>query len=234
MSELEKNQEAPEALQEGQADGADREESGAAEHPLPDLDQDPRFRKHKSLMDQRLAQERAERERLQKELEEHRRKVEELSLRGATPTEQAKYYQNRLTALEEEQRVQAQRQEQQARAYKRATELLDSLGLTPETPGLDWEGDPLTDGFERLALSAAKMASSKGKQTQERVEAEVRKAKQDAIKETGAAQVSTAKGDAGSALEAEYRKEMAALRGSSDMRAYVDLRERYREKGLPI
>lgn len=234
MAELNEHQEAPgQQLQEGQAEGATQDAQGATEHSQVNLDELPQFRQWKSTMDRKLSQERQERERLKNELEEYRGKVDELSLRDAEPEEREQYYQNKIAQLEEERRLQAQRQEKMAAASQRAQKFLDALGLNADTPGLDWSGDPLEDGFEKLALSAAEVASKQGNKTQKQIDAQVREAKQEAVRDTGAARVSTATGQP-SPLHREYVKELDALRGTGNFRAYADLKAKYRKKGLNI
>jgi len=234
MAELEQTQEAPkEQLQEGQADGATQAEERATEQKPVNLDELPEFRQWKSTMDRKLSQEQQERERLKTELEEHRKKVDELSLRDAPPEERERYLRNKITQLEEERRLQTERQQQVKQATDRAEAFLESMGLSTDTPGLDWSGDPMGDGFEKLALSAAKLASSRTDKTKEQVEAEKRQAEQEALRKTGAARVSTATSEGDSDLARAYRKELGEL-GTGNFRAYADLRQRYRDKGLPI
>lgn len=234
-SELEQKQDTPEeGLREGQAEGVSQADERATERQPVNLDDLPEFRQWKSTMDRKLAEETRERERLKKELEEHRKKVDELSLKDAPPEERERYYRNRVTQLEEEQKLQADRQAKMAAANQRAIDFLSTLGLTPETPGLDWGGDPLADGFERLALSAAKLASSTTRSSQEQVEAKTREAKQEALKESGVPRVSTATSEGASDLERAYQKELGALRGSGNFRAFVELKKKYREKGLQV
>ncbi|MGD2144987.1 MAG: hypothetical protein PVF54_10960 [Anaerolineae bacterium] len=233
MDELVENQETSEAqLQEGQVEEVSPEESQAAEQPQINLDDLPQFRQWKSTMDRKLATERKERERLQQELEENRSMVDELSLRDADPDERVAYYRNKMTQLEEEQRLQAERQQRIAEAGEKADALLEKLGLTRQTPGLDWGGDPLGDGFERLALSAVDVASRNRSMGKQEVEAKVREAKQAAVKQTGAAVVSTAKEGSGPSLRAEYEKARAKLKGTGDIRALINLKDEFREKGL--
>lgn len=235
MAELETTQDASdEQLQEGQAEEASQEESQATEERPANLDEDPRFRQWKSKMDRIVATERKERERLQQELEAHREKVDELSLKDAQPEERVNYYRNKVAQLEQEQRIQSQRQQQIAEMTEKADTLLNKLGLDRNSPGLDWSGDPMEDGFEKLALSAVEVASKKQGTSKQQVEAEVRKAKQEAIKETGAADVSTATKGGGPSLRAQYEKELAELRGSRNVRGFVALRHKYREKGLDV
>lgn len=234
MAGLENAQEAPNTeLQEGQQGGAGQEQTQATEQPTSNLDDDPRFREWKSKMDKRLAQERAEREKLQKELAQHRAKMDELMLRDAPPEEREKYLRNKLTQLEEEQRLQSERQARATQAYQEAEDFLATLGLSADTPGLDWSGDPLQDGFRRLARSAAEIVAGRGTQTKEQVETQVRQARQQAAKETGAANVSTATGGS-PALRAEYQKKLEALKGTGDFRGYAELKAQYRAKGLNV
>lgn len=236
MAELDERQAASEEqIREGQAEEAGTAEAQAAEEsPRVNLDDLPEFRSWKSTMDKRLAQERKERDRLAQELEATRTRLDEVALRDADPSEQVEFYRKKVAALEEGQRLQAQRQQQVAEVTERANAVLERLGLTRDTPGLDWSGDPTEDGFERLVMSAVELASRQQGPKDKKVEAEMRKARQQAIKETGAVDVSTAKPGASPTLEAEYRKRLAELTGSNDMRAYVDLKTEFREKGLDV
>lgn len=235
MSELENRQDAPEQqLQQGQAEGATQEGTEATEQQPVNLDELPEFRQWKSKMDRKLAAEKAERDRLAQELDQFRSKVDELSLRDASPDEREQYYKNKIATLEEERRMQAARQRKVAEATQRAEKFVTQLGLSMDTPGLDFSGDPTTtEGWQQFALSAAEIASKQRNKTQEQIDAEVREAQQEAVKKTGAAKVSTATGQA-SPLRAEYQKKLEALRGSGNFRAYSDLKAEYRKKGLKI
>jgi len=235
MSELETTQEASEQqLQEGQAEEAGQEESQATEQSPVNLDELPQFRNWKSKMDRQLAQERGERERLQQKLEEQQERLQELQLRDAPPDEQVQILKNQLAQTREEQRMEAERRQRAARMRQEAEDVLNSLGVKRDHPDLDWSGGPTEDGVLQLMKSAAKIAAQKDNTSKQQVEAEVRKAKQEAMKETGAADVSTATGSGGPTLRAQYEKELAKLKGSRNIRAFTELRHKYREKGLDV
>lgn len=228
MAELEQDQEAPEQqLREGQAEGANQETEQAAEQKPVNLDELPEFRNWKSKMDRRVAQERQERERLQQQLEEQQERLQELQLRDAPPEEQVQILQNQLAQTREEQRMREQQRQKAAQLRQEAVEVLDTLGLSADTPGLDWSGGPSEEGLLRLVKSAAQIAAQKDDTSKQQVEAEVRKAKQEALKETGAADVSTATGSGGPSRRAQYEKKLKELRGSRNMRALIALRKEY-------
>ena len=235
MSQLEQGQEAPEQqLQEGQAEGANQETEQAGERKPVNLDELPEFRNWKSKMDRQIAQERGERERLEQQMKEQRSRLQELQLQDAPPDEQVKILKNQLAQREEEMRMQQERQRKIQERTETAQQFLNELGLDWETPGLDKSGDPLGDGFERLVMSAAKIAAQKDGNSKQQVEAKVREAQQKAVKETGAADVSTATEGGGPSLRAQYEKDLAKLRGSRNVRAFVALKKEYREKGLDV
>jgi len=239
MSQLTQDPNAPEGtLQEGQGEGAGQETGQASEQPAQiNLDEDPRFRKHKSVMDQKLAERDRQIDQLQAQLEELQGRADELALRDATPEEREKYLQNKITQLQEERKLEAQQRERMTKANAKAVELLAKHGLTMDTPGINFNVDPTTyEGWQEFSLSVADVVSRRSQMTQEQVEAEVREAKQKAIKETGALKVSTATGTGSTddALWAAYRKELEPLRGTGDFGAWAAVRKKYRAKGLPI
>lgn len=238
MSELTQDPEAPESTlpEEGQGAGAGRETPQATELPV-NLDEDPRFRKHKSKMDHKLAEKDQQIQSLQQRIDDLQSRADELALRDATPDEREQYLRNQLTQLREEQRIQALRQQKMAQANQAARDLLALHGFDESTPGINFEVDPTTlEGWQAFSLSVAQVANQRTEQTHEQVEAQVREAQQKALKETGAAKVSTATGGTSGddALWGEYHKEIAALRGSGNLAKWAQVRAQYREKGLPL
>lgn len=179
--------------------------AGAEAQPKVELTELEEFRKYQSGVDRREGELRrqleAQQARLQ-ELEQQAQQVEEQRLlQDADPDELAAFYQRKLA----EERARAQTQQQaltlQQQVMAAGQSLLARLGLSSDTPELDWgDGQPTWENYARLTESALGLvAAARGdaaKTAEEKVERAAREARQAAIKETGAARVSTATGGA--------------------------------------
>lgn len=233
MAEIEREAGAVEGAQEGKPEAAAETEDRSTEQHV-NLDEFEDFRKFKSMTDKRIAEERSRREQVEQQLGQLQQQLEEAALKDAPPEEQVTYLKGKMARLQQERARDQYVQQQRQKVNQEAIRLLSDLGIRQDHPELDWSGDPLQDGMARLAASAARIAAGQAKVSKKTVEAKVREAKQEAVKETGAADVSTATEGAGPSLQAQYQKDLAELRGSRDYRAYVELKRRYREKGLPV
>lgn len=202
------------------AGAAETPATGAAQQAaLPDnLDEHPGFKKHKSLMDQKvadatkLAEEARERaETAERQLQE-RQTVENQAeqarvMREGTPQEVATYWQGRAQMMEEQITTQNQQQQYVQQMTDRAEAMLKDLGLDFNTPGLDKEGGVSPDGFARLAVSAAAIAA-KTKTAEQKVATDAvgeaaRQGHLQGLKDAGvtSATLGTPGGDSGSIAE---------------------------------
>jgi hypothetical protein len=183
-------------------------EAGAQVTPPPaapqkkvDLTQFPEFQQYQAEQDRqrqqfeaqvRQAQQQAQ-EAQQRQTEMEQRLVE-MQLAGATPQEQAEYWQGQA------QKAQQALQQQQAAAQEasfvndQARAILSDLNLTPDTPGLDWTGGPTMGGLQQLVKSAAKVVAQRAQTVQQQIQqlqAGTETAALDALREAGLVTVST-------------------------------------------
>ena len=216
--------------------------AGATKVNLTDFEE---FHKWQSKADRRYAeaerraQESAKRaDALERQMAETQRMADEVRLQHADPSEQAAYYRDRLA----KERAESQRYkeaEEQVKAFQgRATEFLESVGISPDTPGLDWGGGPSSDGLLTLMESATRMIANRAQTLEQTRQAELAKATRQAelatLEQTGATQVGMSIGGTHTDLRAAYNAEKAKLAGTGDSRGYVNLNRRYRDLGLDV
>ena len=246
---------APEPEDQAIAQGAEEPTAERAE-PEPEPEQEPvkekvnlddmeEFRRWKSEADRRIAQatgqaeqERRQRELYQSQMTNLQRQLDEARLQDAEPSEVAAYYQQQLTAIQAEQQRQEEERARTQKMSDRALRFLEKLGLPPETPGLDWTGGATEDGLIALVESASELVALRGQQMtkQQKTDAETaaRAAEQKALKDAGVTKVSTVTGGAAPTLQRQYEEELAALRGSGNLDAMLNLKDAYRRKGLKV
>jgi len=199
----------------------------------------PAFRQYQASRDRQYEQLRQQMAQEQAARAEVQQQMAELQLANADPEEVAAYYQRQaseMRATQERQRTAAQ---ERMEIVGQAQQLLEELGLSAETEGLEWGEEPSWEGLARLAASAAKvkalqaqaMASESGAVATGAAQA----AKVKALKQAGVTKVSTATGAATpSNLQAEYEAEKGQLSGTGDMGAFTRLKAKYREQGLEV
>lgn len=160
------------------------------------LDDLPEFRRWKAGYDQRMAQAEKRAQDAEARATSVASRLEELELRELGPGEQAAWYRTKLAeeraALERERKAQ-----EEARALSdQATKLLKELGLSADTPGLEWGETPSPENLARLAASAARIVAAQTRQqTQqeaEQTEEQLRAARIGALNEAGVTRTSVA------------------------------------------
>lgn len=209
---------------------------------LDDLEE---FRMWKSEADRRVAQaarqaeqERQQREAYEQQMTDLKRQLDQLRLRDAEPDEVAAYYEQQLAAVQAEQ----QRQQEQARQAQimsdRAMRFLEGVGLTVDTPGLDWSGGATPEGLIALMESATGLVALRAQQMtkQQKADAEkaARTAEHKALQDAGVTKVNTATGGAPPTLQRQYEEDMAALRGTGNLDALLEVKDKYRRQGLKV
>ena len=226
--------------QEGVEEEADSQEpiaEGEPEEPQPiDLTQLDEFKKYQSSFDAQKDQWRREREAMEARMAELERRSAEAFLKDADPEEAVAYYQGELTKVQQQMAQQRRQQELVADVY---TQLQD-MGITQdEINMLDWPDEISERGALQVIKSAAKLQMQRLSHTKEEVEKEAkamaREERQKAIKETGAARTSADGGPSSKpSLAAEYAREYAKLKGTNDVLAVVELKNKYRQLGLDV
>ena len=209
------------------------------------LDDFEEFKKFKSQSDRRYAeaerraQEAAKRaDALAVQVAEAQRRADEAQLSNADPDQRAAYWQNKARRQQEEMEQQLQGVARAAAYQQRATTFLDSVGLSPDTPGLDWGSGPSQDGYEKLTESASKLLAQRATTLEQTRQAELakaaRQAELSALKQTGVTQVGMSTGGASTDLRSAFLAEKAKIDNTGDQRGWVQLQKKYRELGLDV
>ena len=169
----------------------------AAPQTTVDLTQLPDFRKYQAGVDRDKALSRQQIQALQAQLAEFQKQQAELAqqfdaarLQGVDPEEAVQILQEQLA--KERQAAQRAQQEQNVanELSQRASNMLASLGLDWDSPGLDLSGGSTPAGYQALLESAVKVAGEKlGAATQQGAET----AAEIALRATQAAQVEVAR-----------------------------------------
>ena len=209
-----------------------------------DLTQLPEFRRWQANADRRDAAYKQELAEARRQAEETARKARELEermqesqLADADPAEVIRFYRERETRMRDEMSRQAQAEARKQAINERAGQFLESVGLKPDTPGLDWTGGPTEEGLVALMESAGQVLSLRaGELARSRTttaEEAAREARQETLVESGAARVSTSAGGAPSSLRAEYEARKKTIR-RGDVSGHSALRREFRLKGLDV
>lgn len=160
---------------DGEAQGS-RTEGAIAEGESVDLTQFDEFRKFQQKYDRKLSQR-------DKEIQELRSQLDEFKLSDMEPEEKAEYYKQQREQLLQQQ----QQQQQQDQLVQDVLATLESAGINPDDPDLDWgNGEVNQENANRVLASALKIASSRD---DEQAEETVREAKREALDEAGVTQV---------------------------------------------
>jgi hypothetical protein len=175
-----------------------------AQPPAPvervDLTQFEDFRRWQSERDRREAQLRQELQARDQQMTEMQRTLNEMRLRDADPEEVAAYYQSELERVQAESQSQAAAMQERAEIVRQGQELLTDLGLSPDTPGLEWSSEPSWDGLARLATSAARVLRLQGQAVgglaAADAQAAAHQARVEALREAGVTRTTTASGAA--------------------------------------
>lgn len=210
-----------------------------------DLTELPEFRRYQSendrkrtALEQQLQQMQAELQASQQQLQQLQEQNLEAQVANLPPEEQAQVYQRELQRIRNEA---AQGREQRAREAQFATQakqLLESTGIDPDDPALDWSGGPTAEGMIKLQQSVLQLQMAQATEALQDNEKKAKKAaqtaQQEALQQAGVTQVSMATGHASSPLRQQYEQERQRLVGSGNVAGAAQLRRQYREQGLDI
>ena len=204
-----------------------------------DLSKSDEFRKYQAARDRREEQLRQQMAETQRQMQEMQRQMAQAQLKDADPEQVAQYYQSEIQRLQTETRQREAAMSERERCVTKAQELLQELGIEPNTPGLDWGDEPSAEGLVRLATSAAKVKALQARALQQQQQSVVadatQAAKAEALTQAGVTKVNTATGTAGPRdLRAEFEAEKAKLVHSGDVGAYAQLKSKYRKQGLDV
>lgn len=213
--------------------------------PKVNLDELPEFRTWKSQADRRVAEAAREADRVKQEkaqLEVRLRELEEQSararLQGADPEDVVKFYEQRERDMHAAYERDLRERQEAEEVVRDGLDYLASVGLSKDTPGLEWSEKPNREGLVKLIASAGRVLAAKAQAAEATKVIETQQAVQvaraEVAEETGAAKVSTGTGGSSPALLAEYEAKRSALRGTGDYDALFRLKKAYREKGLDI
>ena len=210
-----------------------------AEKGKVDLSQSEEFRKYQAARDRREEQLRQQMAETQRQMQEMQRQMAQAQLKDADPEQVAQYYQSEIVRLQAETQQREAAMSERERCVAQAQQLLEELGIEPNTPGLDWGDEPSAEGLVRLATSAAKVKALQAQVVQQQQQTVVTEATQaaktEALTAAGVTKVSTATGTAGPRdLRAEFEAEKAKLVHSGDVGAYAQLKSKYRKQGLDV
>lgn len=216
--------EAEGGAQEGQSEAA------SGERRYENLDDDPRFRKHKSQMDKQIAALRSELEQTQAQAQEYQRQLEAERVSEQPPEEQAAYYEARVMELEEEMNKRERRQQQQMELQQRARTLLEKHGISWDDPRLDLSADVTERGLAQLTESVNDILAERLREATQSKRPEETKRKREKAKEqveTNEVKTSTAKGGETPEARQRFVKLYKRYRGSGRMRAYTKMKRRF-------
>ena len=210
------------------------------------LDELEEFRKFKSQADRRVAeatrraQEAAKRaEELEAKVTAAQRAADEAALAKADPDERAAYWQNKARQMQTDMQRQMQEAAQKEALRQKGMAFLESVGLEPGTPGLDFGGpEPSQENLMTLMESATRLLSARATELEKSKQAELakatRQAERAALDNAGVTRVGAGTGPAATDLMAQFLREKQALLGTGDMRAYNALKKKYRKDGLDV
>jgi len=214
-----------------------------AQQPQPvDLTKLPEFRSWQAEADRRQEQLRREVEAREKQLQELKQRVDELSLSSLPPDERESFYKTRLAELQAQQEREREQQRQREMYATRARKLLDSLGVPYDHPELVWGEAPSPESYAQLAESAALVAAQMkregAKDVTEKAEKAARKARVEALNEAGVTKTTSAAPTASNdTLLKQYKEELARVkrqRGHVSAGQYASIRAKYRKLGLQL